>query len=74
MTITLVPQGPFRLADASAYFGGWPPFPPDPSAVAMTFPVEGWRTSAAVILRQGDTGRLTGEVPGARPWPRCRST
>ncbi len=78
MTITLVPQGPFRLANASAYFGGWPAFPPDPSAVAMTFPVESWRTSAAVILRQGDTGRLTGKVHGAAPgldaaWAGCHA-
>jgi len=28
----------------------------------MAFPVEGWQCSAAVVLRQDDSGRVTGEV------------
>jgi len=55
------PTGPFDLANQNQYFGGWPEVD---GAVAMTFPVEGWRTSAAVLLRQDD-GVVTGEVHGA---------
>ena len=53
---------PFSLATANEYFGGWLPYSPDSSAVAMGFPVEGWRASAAVILRQPGPTRVTGEV------------
>jgi len=60
----LVARGPFSLRDESKFFGGWPPLPADPSAVAMAFPVEGWRTSAAVLVRQGSAA-ITGEVRGA---------
>ncbi|HMA34684.1 MAG TPA: DNA-3-methyladenine glycosylase 2 family protein [Chloroflexia bacterium] len=61
----IIPQGPFQLAEEAEYFGGWPPLAADPAAVGMAFPVEGWRTSAAVILRQDATTRITGEVHGA---------
>jgi DNA-3-methyladenine glycosylase II len=55
------PTGPFDLANQNQYFGGWPQVA---GAVVMCFPVEGWRVSAAVALRQ-DGGRVTGEVTGA---------
>ncbi len=55
-------NGPFSLANANSHFGGWPVFTPDPSAVGMTFPVEGWNTSAAVIIRQGADETICGEV------------
>jgi DNA-3-methyladenine glycosylase II len=58
----LAPLGPFNLQDESEFFGGWPPLQADPSAVAMAFPVEGWRTSAAVVLCQ--TAAVSGEVHG----------
>ena len=60
----LAPRGPFNLRDESEFFGGWPPLQADPSAVAMAFPVEGWRTSAAVVVRQTPVA-ITGEVHGA---------
>lgn len=57
----LRPTGPFDLANQNQYFGGWPEVD---GALVMCFPLEGWRTSAAVALRQqGD--RVTGEVLGA---------
>jgi DNA-3-methyladenine glycosylase II len=56
------PSGPFSLAEATRYFGGWPVLTGDPSAIVMAFPVEGWRTSAAVVVRQEAAGALTGEV------------
>ena len=55
-------QTPFDLVTANDYFGGWPPFGPDPAAVAMAFPVEGRQSSAAVILRQPAATTITGEV------------
>lgn len=60
----LAPLGPFNLQNESEFFGGWPPLQADPSAVALAFPVEGWRTSAAVVVRQAATA-VTGEVHGA---------
>jgi DNA-3-methyladenine glycosylase II len=56
------PRGPFDLANQNQYFGGWPMVD---GAVTMAFPVEGWRTSAAVMLRE-DGGRITGEVVGTK--------
>ncbi|MGI8610121.1 MAG: DNA-3-methyladenine glycosylase family protein [Candidatus Dormibacteria bacterium] len=55
------PTGPFDLANQNQYFNPWPQVD---GAVAMAFPVEGWQTSAAVLLRQQD-GAVTGEVDGA---------
>lgn len=57
----LKPTGPFDLANQNHYFGGWPEVD---GAVVMRFPVEGWRVSAAVSLRQ-DGDRVSGEVTGA---------
>ncbi len=59
------PRGPFLLAQANSYFGGWPALASDPGAIAMAFPVEGWRTSAAVVVRQDSAGVVNGEVFGA---------
>jgi DNA-3-methyladenine glycosylase II len=62
----LEPRGPFLLAEANRYFGGWPTLSRDPSAIVMAFPVEGWRTSAAVVVRQDAGGALLGEVHHAQ--------
>jgi DNA-3-methyladenine glycosylase II len=59
------PSGPFSLVGANRYFGGWPVLASDPSAIVMAFPVEGWQTSAAVVVRQAADGALTGEVSHA---------
>jgi DNA-3-methyladenine glycosylase II len=63
-TFELIPQGPFDLAYQQRHFGGWANFQPDPTAVAMAFPVEGWADSAVVVLRQRDTGTIAGAVHG----------
>src|SRR3984893_7556405 len=57
----LLPEGPFDLETEAGRFGGWPRLG---DAVVMAFPVEGWRSSAAVVMRQrGDT--ITGDVHAA---------
>jgi 3-methyladenine DNA glycosylase/8-oxoguanine DNA glycosylase len=61
----MTPRGPFDLARSREFFGGWPPLPDDAEAIVMAFPVEGWRTSAAVLVRQERGGRILGEVFGA---------
>jgi DNA-3-methyladenine glycosylase II len=61
----LTPKGPFNLNAMNQYFGGWLSFGPDQSSIAMSFPVEGWRTSAVVILHQDEMGTIIGEVYGA---------
>ena len=56
------PRGPFDLANQNLFFGGW--LSPDnrPGSIVMAFPVEGWKGSAAVVLRQEAGGRVAGEV------------
>jgi DNA-3-methyladenine glycosylase II len=61
----MTPKGPFDLARSREFFGGWPSPPSEADAIVMAFPVEGWRTSAAVLLRQERRGRIVGEVNGA---------
>jgi DNA-3-methyladenine glycosylase II len=57
----VTPSGPYDLDNQNRYFGGWPTID---GAVALAFPVEGWKASAAVLVRQrGD--RISGEVHGA---------
>ena len=67
----LVPQGAFSLAAANARFGGWVDGTAEQAgsetdradaAVLMAFPVEGWDASAAVVVRQGADGNVTGDV------------
>ena len=63
MKFEMRPRGPFTLAQASTYFGDWVTIGPDQSSLALTFPIEGWQSSAAVILSQhGDS--IRGEVHG----------
>ena len=71
-------QGPFDLENEVTRFGGWPR---QGDAIVMAFPVEGWTSSAAVVMRQdkfpppagggrvreGGVGRVTGEVHGTDP-------
>jgi DNA-3-methyladenine glycosylase II len=58
-------SGPFALDRSEDYFGGWLSAGTEPGAIAMAFPVEGWRVSAAVVLRQPQPETLEGEVYGA---------
>ena len=57
----VIPQGRFDLENQVTRFGGWPR---QGDAVVMTFPVEGWTSSAAVVIRE-ENGRITGEVHNA---------
>lgn len=50
----MTPLGPFDLANQNRYFNPWPTLPGDPRSVVMAFPVEGWSSSAAVVLRQSE--------------------
>jgi DNA-3-methyladenine glycosylase II len=61
----MTPKGPFDLSRSREFFGGWPSAPSDAEAIVMAFPVEGWRTGAAVVVRQQRGGRIVGEVSGA---------
>lgn len=61
----MTPKGPFDLARSREFFGGWPSPASDPLAIVMAFPVEGWRTSAAVVVSQQRGGRIVGDVYGA---------
>jgi DNA-3-methyladenine glycosylase II len=72
----IVPKGPFDLETEATRFGGWPR---QGDGVVMAFPIEGWNTSAAVVMRQrGDT--ITGDVHGAgepdaeRAWQQALAT
>src|SRR3989454_9786489 len=69
-------QGPFALEVEAGRFGGWPRLG---DAVVMAFPVEGWRGSAAVLMRQrGDTVtgdfHLTGKADAERAWRQATAT
>lgn len=63
-TFEMTPKGPFDLLTQNQIFGGFPINEGDPTAIIITFPVEGWRTSASVILRQNEE-KIKGEVYGA---------
>ena len=52
MTFEIRPSGPFNLMSTNQYFGGWFSLNDDLATMVMVSPVEGWRTSAAVLLRQ----------------------
>lgn len=60
---TYTPKGPFDLLHQNQYFNGWPVID-EGQKLVMAFPVEGWRGSAAVTLRQSHSGELEGEVFG----------
>src|ERR1700731_2681760 len=72
----VVPQGPFDLETEAGRFGGWPRLG---DGIVVAFPIEGWNSSAAVVMRQrGDT--ITGEVHGGgqadaeRAWHQALAT
>ena len=64
MMFEFIPSGLFDLANQNQYFGGWPTLKNDPKTIVMAFPVEGWKGSAAVTLRQETDGRIVGQVYG----------
>lgn len=56
------PKGAFDLANQVQYFGDWLKLQKRPDAIAMAFPVEGWKGSALVVLSQAPDGRIVGKV------------
>ena len=62
MNFEIRPNGSFDLLNTNQYFGGWLTLNTGDQAVVMTFPVEEWKASAAVVVRQDDTGTVIGEV------------
>lgn len=73
----MIPDGPFDLENQTAHFGGWPRLG---DAIILAFPVEGWGSSAAVVMRQ-ENGGIEGEVHGAvddtvaqRAWQQALAT
>jgi DNA-3-methyladenine glycosylase II len=66
----LAPKGPFDLVNQAQFFGGFPALASDPGTIVLTFPVEGWRSSAAVTMRQEPDGRIVGRVYGEGEEPR----
>ena len=72
----IIPEGPFDLGTEATHFGGWPKLE---DGIVMAFPVEGWKSSAAVVMRQrGNT--VSAEVHGAseieadRAWNQALAT
>ena len=72
----IVPEGSFDLETQATHFGGWPRLG---DGIVMAFPVEGWNSSAAVVMRQGRAA-ITGDVYGAaeadaeRAWQQAVAT
>src|SRR4051794_27669657 len=70
---SVMPDGPFSLAAAADFAGGFAPGlgggsvgGGDGSAsILMAFPLEGWRTSAAVDVTQLEDGSVEGRIYGA---------
>jgi DNA-3-methyladenine glycosylase II len=62
------PRGPFSLAAARDFLGGFTPgrgtFGTTDDELLTAFPVDGWQGSAAVALRQAPDGSIEGIVQG----------
>jgi len=58
------PRGPFELGNQNSYFGGWLVPDLEPGAIVMSFPVEGWQGSAAVVIRQAAEATISADVYG----------
>jgi DNA-3-methyladenine glycosylase II len=56
--------GPFDLRNQNDFFGGWPVLrdTSEEFAIVITFPVEGWQESAAVVISQKDDTSLYAET------------
>jgi DNA-3-methyladenine glycosylase II len=59
------PHGPFDLANQNEYFGGWPTLAANGRAIVIAAPVEGWQTSAAVVVSQETEEQVNLDVFGA---------
>jgi DNA-3-methyladenine glycosylase II len=76
VSFEMTTRGSFDLENETSRFGGWPKLG---DGIVMAFPVEGWNSSAAVVMRQrGD--RITGDVHatdkanGERAWQQALAT
>lgn len=62
----IAPEGPFSLAAARDFLGGFTPatgsWTESATGVVMAFPVEGWSGSAAAAVRQDEDGVVRGEI------------
>ena len=65
MKFEFTPNVPYSLSNATDFFGGWPTLDSAQTSIVMSFPVEGWQSSAAVAIQQEQDGKLTAEVYGA---------
>jgi DNA-3-methyladenine glycosylase II len=67
-TFTIEPRGPFDLATARDFAGGFPAglgsHAATDGAILMTFPVEGWAATAIVQVRQEPDGSIVGQAFG----------
>lgn len=68
-TFEIQPRGPFHLSAAADFAGGFAPGlgghgPGVSRGLLMAFPLEDWRSSAAVDLWQEPDGTIRGEVAG----------
>ncbi|NYE94094.1 DNA-3-methyladenine glycosylase II [Psychromicrobium silvestre] len=61
---SLMPQGPFDLANQNSFFGGWPTLAADNSALVVALPIEGRSASAAVVVSQDADAKIQFEVHG----------
>jgi DNA-3-methyladenine glycosylase II len=64
-TYTFRPKGTYDLSNQCEYFGGWPTLAGNSRAIVVALPVEGWQTSAAVVVSQDTGEELNLEVFGA---------
>ncbi len=64
MKFEFQPLGPFDLLHQNKFFGNWLTLDPSATTIVMAFPVEGWRESVVVTLKQNSSGRIQGEVYG----------
>ena len=67
-SFTIEPRGRFSLAAAQDFAGGFAAgigAHGTATGLLMTFPVEGWRDSAAVDVWQTEDGVVHGEVHGS---------
>lgn len=66
--LEIVPRGPFSLAAAAGFAGGFPAglgAHDTGGGILMAFPVEGWRESAALDVWQTPDGVVHGAIAGA---------
>src|SRR4051812_49713557 len=70
-TFSVSPRGPFSLAASAGFAGGFAPglgggsVEAGRASILMAFPLESWRTSAAVDVQQTSDGTVKGRIFGA---------